>query len=166
MKKLISFVLLFSFLVISSNAQNNTISIKKKKPLKSKTNIEGLYYSSFVTENVEIHNQGTSYRQTRHYVYFINKNEVFLFNSSLSPRKISKKLNKKGMKMADEVGRWSLSENDIYFKVNTLDPNYSTTYRYVAKLINEKIYLSYKAAYREKTALDIYLYKYEASLDI
>lgn len=68
--------------------------------------------------------------------------------------------------MADEVGRWSLSENDIYFKVNTLDPNYSTTYRYVAKLINEKIYLSYKAAYREKTALDIYLYKYEASLDI
>jgi hypothetical protein len=89
-----------------------------------------------------------------------------LFSSNLSPQKISKKLNKKGVKIADEIGKWSISDNDIYFEVNTLDPRSSTSYRYVAKLINEKIYLSYKAAYRNKTVLDIYLYKYETPLDI
>ena len=166
MKKQVSFILLFCFLITSSHAQNNTISIKKNKPIKSTQPIAGLYYSSFVSENIESHNQGTSYKQTRHYVYFKNKNEVFLFSSSLSPQKINKKLSKKGIKMADEIGRWSLSENDIYFEVSTIESGHVRSYRYVAKLINEKIYLSYKAAYREKTALDIYLYKYETSVDI
>lgn len=166
MKRLVYLLLLINLLTISSYAQNNKISVKKKTPIKKKYEIEGLYYSPYVIENVEIHNKGTVYKQIRHYVYFINKDEVFLFSSSLSPQKISKKLNKKGIKMADELGRWTLSENDIYFEVKTTGTNFAKTYRYVAKLVDKKIYLSYKAAYREKTALDIYLYKYETSVDL
>ena len=166
MKQLICLLILINLITSSSYTQNNTISIKKKITAKSTSKIEGLYYSSYVIENVETNNKRAAFKQIRHYVYFINRNEVCLFSSNLSPQKISKKLNKKGVKIADEIGKWSISDNDIYFEVNTLDPKHSKSYRYVAKLINEEIYLSYKAEYRKKTALDIYLYKYETPLDI
>jgi len=165
MKRIVSLFLVLHLLASFSYAQNK-ISVKKKTPLKSKNKIEGLYYSPYVIENVEIHNRGTAYKEVRHYVYFINNNEVFLFTSSFSPQKISKKLNKKGLKMAEELGNWSLSENDIYFEVKTINPGNVKTFRYVAKIIDDKIYLNYKAAYREKTALDIYLYKYDTSVDL
>jgi len=166
MKRLVYLLLLTNLLVIPSYAQQNTISIKKKTPTKKKTEINGLYYSHYIIENVETHNRGTAHAQVRHYAYFINKNEVFLFSSGLPPQKIIKKLKKKGIKMADELGRWSVSNNDIYLEVKTTNPKYATTFRYVAELVNNKIYLSYKAAYREKTALDFYLYKYDTSVDL
>lgn len=164
MKKIAS-ILVIVILAINSFAQDNTISVKKKVE-KANDKIEGLYYSSVIVQEYKTGSGLVSYKQVRQYIYFINSKDVFIFYSSQSPQKVSKKLEKKGIKLADEYGNYTRSENDIYFAVQTIGSNYSKTYRYVGTTIEGKIYLNYKAAYKEKMALDIYLYKYETSTKI
>lgn len=160
--KLILALLLFS---IYSIGQENVISVKKKSEAKNE-NLIGLYYSTPIIQEFKSGNNMVSHKQTRFYLYVLNQKEVYIFHSPLSPEKTIKKINKKGLKFVEEYGNYSKSENSIFLEVKSINRNFSKTFRYVGRTLDGRIYLNYKAAYKEKMALDLYLYKYEGSIKI
>ena len=164
MIKTISLFILSYFIIGFSHAQQNTISVKKKNT-NNDIQFDGLYYSKPIIQEYK-HSRKFSYNETRFYVLLFNGSKVAVFHSSLSPRKVSKKMSKNRYKMVEESGNYSKSENNLYFTVKSTESNYSKLYRYIGTMVDGYLYLNYKAAYKQKTTLDIYLYKYDNSVDL
>mgnify|MGYP006001115727 CR=1 FL=1 len=137
----------------------NTISIKKKKEVKKSNTFPGFYYSKPLIEEHKNSAGIVSYKKVRYYLYFTSSKAVYLFTSPLSPNKALKKFSKKREKIANEVGEYEASNRTLYLTLIARNSRNPVTYRYVGQIGEDFIYLDYKAAYRQKIALDIYLYK-------
>lgn len=141
--------------------QVNKITIKKKTEVTEEDPLTGFYYSHSMVQEFKGSSGMTSYKQIRYYLYISGSKKIYIFTSPLSPQKARKKFSKKREDIADEIGKYSTTENSLYLTTNTTDNRHRATYRYVGEIGDEFLYLSYKAAYKQKVALDIYLYKFE-----
>lgn len=159
MRNLLTISLLLLFLPLLG--QENKISIKKKlATTDTENNITGFYYSQPMVE--EFNNGGiNSHRQTRYYLWISADKEVFLSTSPLQPKKFLKKLAKNGNNMAAEKGNYSISESSLYITTVTTNKKFRSTFRYVGEIMENYLFLIYKASERQKVALDLYFYPYD-----
>ena len=157
MKSLLTIILFISSLI--TVGQENSITIRKKKKPEPEKGLYGLYYSTPIVQEYENKMGGHSYKDSRYYMWIEDK-KIYITTSPLSPNKFSNKLSKKGNSLATEIGDYSYSDFSLYITSIPTNRAIGATYRYVGEFSDSIIYLSYKAANRQKLALDLYLYQY------
>lgn len=164
--------LLFTIVVllISTNltAQTSgTITIEKNDSTKADApakpertapiRLQGLFYSDWVADEVRVGNNVT-FKETRYYFYCTKYGEVYFFRSVGNPKKLAKAFQKNPNKYAEEIGKYELTDGELYIQTGDLSSN--KIYRYTGEANSSKIWLGMKAEYQKKVQLDLYLTKY------
>lgn len=172
------FALVFFFTLLNPGTAQNVISVKKKPDTaKVETPIE-----EPETEEIEIELRGFYYSKPftlsagtpgeppidfrRLIVYVDEYDKVYIFHSTKSIKKLYEKFAKDPKKLTEEYGSIELTDyGEIYISSKTIyassQANGYDTYKYVGNLVSEhSFYIEYRASYKKKVGLNIYLHKY------
>ena len=140
-----------------STAQN-VIKVKKEE-VKQEEKVVGFYYSDYHTVSSGTPgNPPSDYR--RIFMYIDLNNQVYLFHSNKSVKKIYQLFMKSPDKFTQEKGHIDFADGWVYVNTKTAKGSL-VSFKYVGEEINsESFYIDYKAAEYSKVSLKIYFYKY------